>query len=89
MLELIETDARTEAETLVFRRKGYFCVCRSVLVLHQSWKNAGPAGNEVSSHSCFTETAVTAVVAMLKAHRFVPKYYKEEQITYKQLYSLW
>lgn len=34
MLELIETGARTEAETLVFRRKGYFCVCRSVLVLH-------------------------------------------------------
>lgn len=34
MLELIETGARTEAETLVFRRKGYFFVCCSVLVLH-------------------------------------------------------
>lgn len=34
VLELIETGARMEAETLVFRRKGCSCVCRSVLVLH-------------------------------------------------------
>ena len=35
LLELIETGARTEAETLLFKRKGYFlCVCRSVLALH-------------------------------------------------------
>ena len=30
MLELIETGARTEAETLLFQRKGYFCVCVAV-----------------------------------------------------------